>query len=131
MSLGNTVTGTMTFRVVIVDDVEWVREMLADLLNDTPGVEVCGSASDGVEAVSTILRLRPDIVLMDLKMPRMDGITAAAEVLAVWPEAKIVINSAYGDTSLVEQANDVGVVGYVTKDQRPSELIEELLSLQV
>lgn len=122
-------TSTDVIQVVIVDDVDWVREMLVELLGDVAGVEVCGTAADGDEAVEVILRLRPDAVLMDMKMPRMDGITAARHVLAEWPEARILINSAYGDASLVDAAREAGVAGYVTKDRRPMELVEELLQL--
>ena len=115
--------------VVVVDDVEWVRSMLCDLLGDVEGVEVCGTASDGHEAVDVVLALRPDAVLMDLKMPSMDGIAASKAILATWPEAKIILNSAYGDATLVESAVEAGVAGFVTKDQRPAELIAALLEL--
>jgi DNA-binding NarL/FixJ family response regulator len=118
------------FRVVVVDDVDWVRSMLADLLGEIDGVEVCGTAADGDEGTAMVLDLRPDAVLMDLKMPRVDGITAAKDILVAWPEAKIIINTAYGDAALVEAAMTAGVVGYVTKDQRPAELIEALLELR-
>ena len=118
------------FRVFIVDDVEWVRSMLAELLADIEGVEVCGTAGDGDEAIELALRLRPDVVLMDLKMPSVDGITAAKDILARWPEAQIVLNSAYGDTDLIESALAAGVVGYITKDRRPAELIDMLLELR-
>ena len=121
---------TGSFRVVVVDDVDWVRSMLSELLEDIDGVQVCATASDGDEAVEVVLAQRPDAVLMDLKMPRVDGITAAKDILAKWPEAKIVLNSAYGDTALVEAAMAAGVAGYVTKDQRPAELIAALLELR-
>lgn len=116
------------FRIVVVDDVEWVRSMLTELLEELSGVEVCGTASDGDEAVGVVLAQRPDLVLMDLKMPRVDGITAAKDILARWPEAKIVLNSAYGDAALVEAALAAGISGYVTKDRRPTELIATLMN---
>lgn len=116
-------------RVVVVDDVEWVRSMLTELLDEADGVEVCGAAADGDEAVTMVLALRPDLVVMDLKMPRVDGITAAKDILAKWPGARIVLNSAYGDAALVEEAIAAGVVGYVTKDRRPAELVATLLDL--
>jgi DNA-binding NarL/FixJ family response regulator len=116
-----------TYRIVVVDDVEWVRSMLTELLEDVGGVEVCGTAADGDEAIDLVLALRPDIILMDLKMPKVDGITAAKDILARWPEAKIIINSAYGDADLVEAALATGIAGYVTKDRRPAELIAALL----
>jgi DNA-binding NarL/FixJ family response regulator len=122
--------GADPFRVVVVDDVDWVRSMLAELLDEVDGIEVCATASDGDEAVDVVLAERPDAVLMDLKMPRVDGITAAKQILATWPEAKIVLNSAYGDHALVEAAMAAGVAGYVTKDRRPAELITTLLELR-
>jgi len=118
------------FRVVVVDDVEWVRSMLQELIEDVDGVEVCGTAEDGDQAVDLVLGLRPDVVLMDLKMPRVDGITAAKDILAKWPGARIVLNSAYGDAALVEEAMAAGVVGYVTKDRRPAELVATILGLR-
>lgn len=118
------------FRVVVVDDVEWVRSMLAELLDAVDGVEVCGTAADGDEAVEVALAVRPDVVLMDLKMPRVDGITATREIVAAWPEARIVLNTAYGDAALIDEAMAAGVVGYLTKDRRPTELIDMLLDLR-
>ena len=127
---GTAADQTSAFRVVVVDDVEWVRSMLSDLLDDVEGVEVCGTACDGDEAIDLVLAARPDAVLMDLKMPRVDGITAARGILERWPEAQIMLNTAYGDVALVESAFAAGVVGYVTKDRRPAELIDELLKLR-
>ena len=115
-------------RVAIVDDVEWVRTMLSDLLDAQDGVEVAGTAADGIEGVELVLQARPDITLMDLKMPKMDGIAATQEILSRWPTARIVMNSAYGDETLIESARMAGAVGYVTKDQRPAALIAALLT---
>ncbi len=125
-----TATDADVFRVMVVDDVEWVRSMFSELLDDIDGIEVCATASSGQEAVEVVLAERPDAVLMDLKMPGVDGITAAKDILAKWPEAKIVLNSAHGDTGLVETAMAAGVVGCVSKDQRPTELVASLLKLR-
>lgn len=126
-SRGSDAQDETNYRIVVVDDVEWVRSMLTELLEDVGGVEVCGTAADGDEAIDVVLALRPDVVLMDLKMPKVDGISAAKHILAKWPEAKIIINSAYGDADLVEAALATGIAGYVTKDRRPAELIAALL----
>lgn len=122
--------GPTPFRVMVVDDVEALRDVVCDLLAATPTIEVCAQASDGDHAVDLALEIRPDAIILDLKMPRKDGITAAREILAAWPEAKIIINSAYADNALVEAAMAAGVVHYQTKDRRPRELIDILLGLR-
>lgn len=121
---------TPDLRVLIADDVDVLRTVLTELLNATEGIEVCAHAADGDEAVDLALATRPDAILMDLKMPRKDGITAAKEILSAWPEAKIIINSAFADKALIQSALDAGVIGYQTKDRRPTELIDLLLQLR-
>lgn len=121
--------GELALRVMVADDVQALREVVCDLLAATPGIEVCAQASDGEQAVKVALESRPDVIILDLKMPRKDGITAAKEILASWPEAKIIINSAYADNALVQAAMDAGVIHYQTKDRRPRELIDILLGL--
>lgn len=116
-------------RVMVADDVEALRDVVCDLLTATPGIEVCAQAGDGEQAVELALEMRPDVIILDLKMPRKDGITAAREILSAWPEAKVIINSAYADNALVDSAIAAGVIHYQTKDRRPSELIDILLGL--
>ena len=113
-------------RVMVVDDVEVVLSLLTDLLEAEEGLTVCATATNGTEAVTVALDARPDIVLMDLKMPSMDGITATKLIREQWPTAQIVINSAFGDRSLSEAALAAGAARFVTKDRRPRELIETL-----
>lgn len=120
---------TTALRVLVADDVDALRDVVCDLLDATPGIEVCAQAGDGDHAVDLALAMRPDAVILDLKMPRKDGITAAREILASWPQAKIIINSAYADNALIEAAAAAGVIHYQTKDRRPRELIDILLGL--
>ncbi len=129
-SLGSRPKAQAETRVLVAEDIDVLRSMIVDYLDDAEGFEVCGTAVDGLDVVEAALRLRPDVIVMDLKMPRKDGMTAAKEIMAVWPEAKIVINSAYGDASLVDAATSAGVVGYITKDRRPAELVQLLKSVR-
>ncbi|MGI9597507.1 MAG: response regulator [Acidimicrobiales bacterium] len=131
---GDTIEGAdgvgPALQVMVADDVEALREVVCGLLAASPGIEICAQASDGDQAVELALEMRPDAIILDLKMPRKDGITAAKEILAAWPDAKVIINSAYADNALVESAIAAGVIHYQTKDRRPSELIDILLQLR-
>jgi DNA-binding NarL/FixJ family response regulator len=112
-------------RVLLVDDERAIREALGDLLNEA-GFDVVGMASDGAEAVELAAKLRPAVVLMDLRMPRMDGIEAARHIKVADPATQIVILSAYEDDSLQDGAQDVGVARYLVKGCRPT-MIGEVL----
>lgn len=116
-------------RVMIVDDVDMVRTLLSDLLDEADGLSVCATASDGSEAITRALDLRPDVILMDLKMPKVDGLTALKGILASWPEAKVIMNSAFGDSALIEAAMAAGARCFVTKDVRPRALIEAIVEI--
>lgn len=116
-------------RVVVVDDSSSIRAALASLLETVPMTEVVGEAADGVEGVDVVLELRPDVVVMDMQMPNLDGISAARQILDEWPGAQILMNSAYTDESLVEEANSYGVKGYLSKDLRPAKLVRAIVAL--
>ncbi len=120
---------TTPIRLVLVDDSPTIRTMLAALFNEVPEIEVCALAEDGLHAVDVVLTERPDVVVMDMQMPEMNGLDAAREILTVWSDARIVMNTAYGDEALMREAQALGIAGYVTKDQRPSKLIRTILSL--
>jgi YesN/AraC family two-component response regulator len=112
-------------RVLLVDDERAIREALGDLLEEV-GFDVVGMASDGAEAVELAAELRPAVVLMDLRMPRMDGIEAAQHIKAADPATQVVILSAYEDDSLQDGAHDVGVARYLVKGCRPTAISDVL-----
>jgi DNA-binding NarL/FixJ family response regulator len=108
-------------RVVIVDDVADVRDGLARLLSRL-GVAVVGVAADGVEALDVIAVTRPQVVIMDLRMPRMDGVEATRRILARQPDVAVLMLSAYADESLVIDALMAGACGYLLKGVSAREL---------
>ena len=109
-------------RVLIADDQRAVREGLAMLLSLLPEVEVVGSASDGDEAVAMAAELLPDIVLMDLRMPRCDGVEATRLLRERLPETKVVVLTTYADDRSVIDALQAGARGYLTKDAGRAEI---------
>jgi response regulator NasT len=109
---------------MIAEDQALIRLDLERLL-DEAGFDVCGSARDGQEAVSLALELRPDLVVLDVKMPRLDGVEAARRILAD-RFVPIVMLTAYGYGELISRAVDAGVVGFVVKPFKESALVEAL-----
>jgi DNA-binding NarL/FixJ family response regulator len=109
-------------RVLIADDQTVVREGLATLLAAMEGVEVVGSARDGEEAVSLAALRRPDVVLMDLRMPRCDGVEATRRLTAEQPEVRVVVLTTYADDASVFAALQAGARGYLTKDSGAGEI---------
>ncbi|GIH80508.1 response regulator [Planobispora longispora] len=103
-------------RVVVADDQTVVREGLVLLLGLLPGVEVAGVAADGAEAVGLAEEIRPDLVLMDLRMPRMDGVEATARIRSSCPEVQVLVLTTYSDDESVFAAIRAGARGYLTKD---------------
>jgi DNA-binding NarL/FixJ family response regulator len=103
-------------RVLIADDQRVVREGLALVLGLLRDVEVVGAASDGAEAVALAEELRPDIVLMDLRMPRCDGVTATARLRADHPDTRVVVLTTYAEDADILAALRAGALGYLTKD---------------
>jgi DNA-binding NarL/FixJ family response regulator len=117
---------TRSIRVLIADDQRVVREGLAMVLGLLPDVDVVGSASDGIEAVALAGELRPDVVLMDLRMPRCDGVEATQLLRARQPETKVIILTTYADDRSVLDALRAGARGYLTKDAGGVEIHQAL-----
>jgi AmiR/NasT family two-component response regulator len=111
-------------RLVVAEDQALIRLDLERLL-EAAGFDVCGAARDGQEAVALALELRPDLVVLDVKMPRLDGVEAARRILA-GGFVPIVMLTAYGYGELISRAVDAGVVGFVVKPFKESTLIEAL-----
>jgi DNA-binding NarL/FixJ family response regulator len=115
-------------RVLVVDDQRVVREGLEMLLGLLDGVEVAGSASDGEEALARVAETQVDVVLMDLNMPRMDGIEATTRMSADHPHVPVVVLTTYSDDERVLAALRAGARGYLTKDAGASEIQAALRS---
>ncbi len=105
----------MTIRVVIVDDQEAFRIGMRALLSTIAGVEVVGEAGDGRQAVAVAARERPDIVLMDVRMPVVDGIAATRAIRARHPATRILVLTTFDDDELVRKAIAAGAIGYLLK----------------
>ena len=103
-------------RVMLVDDQQIVRQGLATILLYEEDIEVVGEASDGQEAVSTASALRPDVVLMDLKMPVLGGVPATRRIRAALPDTQVIVLTTYDTDDLVFQAIRAGATGYLLKD---------------
>jgi DNA-binding NarL/FixJ family response regulator len=109
-------------RVLVVDDQTVVRDGLVLLLGLLPGLEVVGSAADGEEAVRLVGEHSPDVVLMDLRMPRVDGVEATRRIKAEYPSVQIVVLTTYSDDESVFAALQAGARGYLTKDAGADEI---------
>jgi DNA-binding NarL/FixJ family response regulator len=103
-------------RVLVADDQALVREGLVTLLGLVDGIEVVGAAADGEEAVRLVEELCPDVVLMDLRMPRMDGVEATRRVLAAKRPPRVLVLTTYADDESIYGALQAGALGYLTKD---------------
>jgi len=110
-------------RVLVVDDHAVVRDGLELLLERFESVTCIGAAADGAEAVALAEDLRPDVVLMDLSMPVMDGIEATQRIVAAHPEVAVVVLTTFADDRHVMAAIDAGAVGYLLKDSGPDQLL--------
>ena len=113
-------------RVLLVDDQEIVRQGLATILKYAPGIEVAGQAGDGEEAVALAEALRPDVILMDLKMPRLGGIPATRRIRAARPEIRVIILTTYDADDLVFEGIKAGAQGYLLKDAAGETLAEAI-----
>jgi DNA-binding NarL/FixJ family response regulator len=116
-------------RVLIVDDQTLFRSGLARLLDGDDRVSVIGEAGDGVEAVQKVSTLKPDIVLMDLRMPNLDGIEATRKIVAEHPEVKVLILTTFEADNHVIQALKVGASGYILKDSQADAIVSSILAV--
>lgn len=112
---------TTTIKVLLVDDHGIVLEGLRRILESDPDVEVVGLAKNGSEAITMTMKLSPDVIVMDLKMPVMDGVTATKELKDRFPSVRILMLTVCGEES-VENAIEAGATGYLQKDAAPTEI---------
>lgn len=110
-------------RVLIVDDHHLVRAGMTSLLGAEPDLDVVGEARDGSQAVDEAARCRPDVVLMDLSMPGVDGVEATRALLAAEPERRVVVLTSFSDRDRVADALSAGAIGYLLKDSDPADLL--------
>jgi NarL family two-component system response regulator LiaR len=115
-----------TIRILIVDDHAVVREGLRALIDTEPGMELVGEAADGVEAVSQARSLQPDVILLDLVMPRQGGIEAIGEIKAENPDGRILVLTSFAEDDKVFPAIKAGALGYLLKDSSPWELLQAI-----
>ena len=115
-------------RVLVVDDHTMVRLGLVQLLATAPDLDVVGEAANGVEAVARAAELEPDVVLMDLQMPEMDGVRATREITAAGRSQVLVLTS-FSDTDRIVDVLDAGAVGYLLKDTDPDDLLDAIRSV--
>jgi len=113
-------------RVLIADDHAVVREGLRTLIGSEEGLLLVGEARDGAEAVSQARSLQPDVILMDLVMPRKGGTEAIREIKEAVPEARIVVLTSYGEKDNVFPAIKAGALGYLLKDSSPTQLLQAI-----
>lgn len=116
-------------RVLIADDQRVVRDGLELLLGLLSGVEVAGTAADGEQALALAAELRPDVVLMDLNMPRCDGVEATRRLKAAHPQIGVVVLTTYADDRSVVQALRAGARGFLTKDSGAEQLREAIVAV--
>lgn len=119
----------MTIRMLIADDQPVVRDGLAMLLGLIDDVEIVATASDGIEAVQRTRSERPDVVLIDLRMPRLEGAEATRQILASLPETRVLVLTTYGDDESLFPALQAGARGYLTKDATAEEIERAIRAL--
>jgi NarL family two-component system response regulator LiaR len=118
----------MMIKVLFVDDHEMVRIGVSAYLSAQSDIEVIGEADNGLKAVELAMELRPDIILMDLVMPEMDGIEATKRIIEKWPEAKIIIVTSFLDDEKVYPALEAGATSYMLKTSKASEIARAVRS---
>ncbi|MGO3209335.1 response regulator transcription factor [Brachybacterium sp. AOP42-C2-15] len=119
-----------SIRVLLVDDQELIRYGLRLVLDAQPDIEVVGEASDGMEAVRTARQLLPDVVLMDVRMPGMDGIEATKQLSVAVPDVRVLVLTTYDRDEFAFGALQAGAAGFLLKNTRPDELVAAVRTVQ-
>lgn len=116
----------MSLRVVLADDQDLVRAGFRVILGTEPGIEVVGEAGDGAEAVALVTSLKPDVVLMDVQMPRMDGLEATRQILSAGGATRVVILTTFDREDYLFEALQAGASGFLLKNASPEDLVESV-----
>ncbi|MBI4763974.1 MAG: response regulator transcription factor [Deltaproteobacteria bacterium] len=114
------------YRILIVDDHPTLREGLKAILSVHPNFDIVGEAADGLEATLMVERHLPDLVLMDISMPRMDGLTATREIKKKWPETKVLVFTIHESPEYQAAALTSGADGYLLKSSSRTEMIDSI-----
>jgi two-component system, NarL family, response regulator LiaR len=113
-------------RVLVVEDQSIVREGMVAILSLQPDIEIVGEAEDGIEAVQVAQKAKPDVILLDMVMPRQDGLTTIPKLKEVTPGAKILVLSSFAESNRVYQAVKTGALGYMLKDTPRAQLVQAI-----
>ena len=130
MTPKKTVSPGKALRVLLADDHTLVRAGLRKLLESIPDLDIVGEADDGLALLALVDRLQPDLVLMDIAMPKLNGLEAMIRILAAWPATRVLILSMHQNEEYVRQALRHGAAGYLLKDAAPTELELALKAVQ-
>ncbi|MGI5215274.1 response regulator [Plantactinospora sp. CA-290183] len=115
-------------RIILADDHTVMRAGLVALLASEPTIDIVGEAGDGRAAIELVKRVEPDVALLDLRMPILDGVAATAEILAVRPRTRVLILTTYDTDADIERAVEAGATGYLLKDATRDQLVEAIHS---
>jgi len=117
-------------RIILADDHTLVRQGIKKILAEDPGLEVIGEAVDGQEALKLLEKLRPDLVILDIQMPRMGGMEAAQKIKEIWPELKVLMLTMHKENEYLRQARKIGVEGFVLKEDVDVVLLSAIAAIR-
>src|ERR1700690_2124977 len=118
--------GMKKIRILVVEDQNVVREGIVAILSFQPDIEVVGEAQDGIQAVELARKTRPDVILLDMVMPRQDGLTTIPQLKTVVPSARILVLTSFAESDRVYQAIKAGALGYMLKDTTRTQLLQSI-----
>lgn len=125
------IVAARVIRIVIADDLQLMREGLRALVKSERGLRLVGEAVDGRDAVRRVLKLKPDVALLDSNMPDMDGIEAARQILEAWPAARVIILAVRPETVSIKHAFQAGALGYVVKEGPSATVLQAIRAVHL